>query len=274
MAQIAFDATQIAPAVPLTPIPDGWFPVMITESDIKPTSTGTGLRMPLTLTVCEGHPYAGRKIFDGLNIQNDNPVAQQIAQEQLSAICHATGVIQLGDTQQLHGIPLLCKVITEPARTDQTTGKTYEAKNVVKGYAKVGTQTINMTPKPVVPSVGPAASAAPAWAQGQQAAPAPAAAAPVPSMVAAAPAPAPVQAAPAQTSPAPAQAQPAAAVPSWAQGGAQPAPAAAAPAPASVLPEGSWSGGPAAAPAPTNVVPQPTAAPAADVPAWARGAQG
>jgi len=265
MAQLQFNATLVAPAQALAPLADGWYPATITESDIKPTSAGDGMRMPLTFTLCEGHPYAGRKVFEGLNIQNPNPVAQQIAQEQLSAICHATGVIMLEDTQQLHGIPLLIKVATVPARTDQTTGKTYEAKNEIKGFAKVGTEKVNMTPKPV-PGAAPA-SAAPSWVQGAapaQPQPAPVVAPAQPTwQQPAQPAPQAQPAAPvAQPQPAP---QPVAA-PSWAQQGGvaatQPAPVA--------TPAGPWNPNQAAQPAPA---PQP--APTAnvvqpEVPSWAR----
>lgn len=244
MAQLAFDASKVAPAQALQPLPDGWFPAIITESEIKPTKSGDGSRLALTLTVCEGHPYAKRKVFEGLNIANPNPVAQQIAQEQLSAICHATGVIQLQDTQQLHGIPLLIKLSTTAKRTDTVTGQVYEPKNEIKGFAKIGTETVNMTPPPAANSA--AAPAAPAWAT--QAPPA--------------------AAAPAFT-PQPAAAAPVADAGPWAT--PAPAPAQAAPAPAAA-PTPAWAAQPAA-PAATQAPAPQAAAPGPEVPAWARGAQ-
>lgn len=251
MAQIAFNAANVAPAVPLTPLPDGWFPAIITESDIKPTSTGTGQRMPLTFTICEGHPYAKRKVFDGLNIVNDNPVAQQIAQEQLSAICHATGVINLQDTQQLHGIPLLIKLATTARREDTVTGKVYEPKNEIKGYAKIGTQTVNMTPPPAPGAAAGGAGASPAWAT--QAPPA--------------------QQAPVQQPVTQPAAQPAAfqAPPTGAQAWEQPATATAQPAQAEAQPAQQAQAPAVQATAPAT---QPAAAaPATDVPAWAQAGQ-
>lgn len=174
MAQIQFDATQVAPAQPRTPLPNGWFPVIITASEIKPTKDGSGTRLNFTFSVCQGHPRENRKVVEGLNIANPNPVAQQIAQEQLSAICHATGVVHLQDTNQLHGIPLLIKVTTVPERTDTVTGKIYEAKNEIKGYAKIGTEQVNMSDPKNDQSSG-AAGAGPAWMQGAAAQPQPAA---------------------------------------------------------------------------------------------------
>lgn len=276
MAQLQFNATNVPVAVPLEPLDDGWYPAMIVESEIKPTSAGDGMRLALKLSVLPDHPhYGNRKIFDGLNIANPNPVAQGIAQEQLSAICHATNVIIFEDTNQLHGIPLLVKVITKPKRTDTITGKTYDAANEVKGYARVGTQQVNVAaPNKGLNLTGGAAPASPTWAtQGAPAAPVGA----VPSFVQqAAPA-----AAPAAVAPAVAQA--AAPAPSaWQKPVATPAPAAApaplvaaAAAPDAVAPSWATQAQPEATAAPAAAVaPAPAqAAPAAAVPSWAQGAQ-
>jgi hypothetical protein len=262
MAQLAFDASKVTPAQPLQPLPDGWFPVTITESEIKPTKNGDGQRLPLTLKVCEGHPYAGRKVYDGLNIVNPNPVAQQIAQEQLSAICHAVGVIQLQDTQQLHGVPLLVKVVTTAKRTDAITGQVYEPRNEVKGYAKIGTQEVNMTPPPATASA--AAPAAPAWAnQAAPAAPQPAQA--QPSVPAGNGPWEGASASPAAAQPTGSPTQPPAAQP------AQAAPAPAEPAPAGG-PQPAWLKPADTAQPAEQPAQQPAAQPSQDdVPAWARG---
>ena len=147
MASLVFNAATVAPAQPIEPLPDGWFPVTITASEVKPTTNGSGIRFNFTCTVAADHPhYKNRKVFDGLNVQNANPVSQQIAQEQLSALCHAVGVIQLQDTNQLHNLPFLIKVKTVPKRTDPVTGKTYEPKNEITGYDKIGAQQVNLDP--------------------------------------------------------------------------------------------------------------------------------
>lgn len=272
MAQLSFDARNVAPSVPLEPLDDGWYPAVITETEIKPTASGDGVRMPLKLKVLPDHPhYGNRLIFDGLNIQNPNPVAQQIAQEQLSAICHATNVIVLNDTQQLHNIPLLVKVVTTPKRTDTVTGKTYDAKNEVKGYAKLGTQEVNVAPPKKALAVG-GAGAPPAWSA--QAPPAGATPAAVPSM-------APAVATPPFVPQAAPQAAPAAApvpeAPAWSKPAETPvaAPAAApvateaAPAAAAAAPAWATQAPAAGAPAPAAEA----AAPAPAVPSWAQGAQ-
>lgn len=289
MAQIAFDARTVAPAVPMEPLDDGWYPGILIKTEIKPTSNGTGLRMPYTLKVLPDHPhYGNRQVFDGLNIQNANPVAQNIAQEQLSAICHATGVIVLQDTEQLHNIPLLFKVATVPARTvevvnsvsGQKETKTYDAKNEVKGFAKLGTQEVNVAPPKKKPISG--GGAPPAWATQAPPAAAPAAAA-VPSFAQQAPAAAPVSLTQPVQQAAPIV-QPAATAapetPSWAKPAEVPAaapavaPLAVAAAPAAAPADTpSWATqAPAAAPAETAPAAAAPVAAAPAVPSWAQGA--
>ena len=104
-----FDATQVAPATGYDVIPKGEYIVRISDSDVVENNAKTGTILKITLEVAEGQ-YQGRKIFDQLNLTNPNEMAVKIARERLSAYCHATGVIQLQDSQQLHGIPFIAKV--------------------------------------------------------------------------------------------------------------------------------------------------------------------
>jgi hypothetical protein len=80
--------------------------------------------------------YAGRQVLDRLNIQHPNPVAAEIAYRRLSAYCHATGVIQVQDSQQLHGIPFKARV---SVRTDST-GQ-YEPSNEIKAVKHINEDT-------------------------------------------------------------------------------------------------------------------------------------
>lgn len=104
-----FDASQVAPSTGYDVIPKGEYVMRITDSDVVPNSAQTGTILKLTLEVVSGE-YAGRKVFDQLNLTNPNEMAVKISRERLSAYCHATGVIQLQDSQQLHGIPFVAKV--------------------------------------------------------------------------------------------------------------------------------------------------------------------
>lgn len=201
--QLNFDATQVAPQDALETIPAGWYNAMIDQSEIKPTKDGAGNYLELRFNVIEGQ-YAGRKVFTRLNIRNSNPQAQEIAFKQLSAICHAVQVLNVQDSQQLHGRPLAIKVSVRAASGD------YEASNEVKGFkaAQQGqpAPAFGMAaPQPFAPQAAPQ-PATPQWAaQPAQpfappvAAPAPFAAPPMQAPQQFAPAPAaPVQAAPQQ----------------------------------------------------------------------------
>lgn len=134
MAQLNFDASQVAPNTGNPdPIPAGWYNAQIDESEMKPTKDGTGTYLQLRFSVVEGQ-YANRKVYARLNLRNSNPVAQEIAYGELSAICHATGVMQLQDSQQLHGIPMKIKVKLRAASGD------YDASNEIGSYKHINEQ--------------------------------------------------------------------------------------------------------------------------------------
>ena len=83
-----FDATTVEPNKPLEALPPGRYVVQIVNSEMRPTKDGMGQYLWLELDVLEGE-YAGRKLFDRLNLINANPTTVEIAQRTLSAICHA-----------------------------------------------------------------------------------------------------------------------------------------------------------------------------------------
>jgi len=113
--QQQFDATQVEPQGDSTPLPAGTYRIAIRESEMQPTRNGRGQYLLLEFEVLEGE-HAGRKLFDRLNLINDNPTAVEIAQRTLSAICHATGQMQVQDSVELHDIPMRAKVKVEPPK--------------------------------------------------------------------------------------------------------------------------------------------------------------
>ena len=216
MAQFAFNATDFDPSTGAGSVwESGIYGVQITNSEFKETKAKTGWMLVLTMTATDPE-MRGKTIAARLNVNNPNATAVEIAMRELSAICHVVGVLNMQDTQQLHGRPFKINVEKVPRSDDPTK----EGNNII-GYLD-----INGNPPGKGGAGAPAAPAAPT-APAQPAAPAPAA-------QPAAPAPAPAAAAPAAG-------QPAA---PWAGGAPAPAPApaAAAPAPAPA----------AAAPAPTG----------------------
>lgn len=114
------------------PIPEGDYVVMITDSDVKSTKSGDGEYLKLTFKIIEGS-YQGRLIWSNLNLVNANETAVEIAQRELAAICSAIGISleelwDQGDTQILHGTPMLAKVKIQPGRDG------YDPSNSISKY--------------------------------------------------------------------------------------------------------------------------------------------
>ena len=187
---LTFDASKVAPAVPLEAFPAGNYTVAMTDGEIKPTSDGSGKRLAFELTVLEG-PFKGRKVWDGLNIENKSQVAQEIAHQQLSAICHAVGSIRIQSVQELFNKPFEAKIGFDDARV--VGDKTYDPRNTFKGAKPVAGGS------PAVSGASAGGATNPPWAGKPAAAPAAAPAAP-----AAAPTPAPKKPGPKAKPPAPA----------------------------------------------------------------------
>lgn len=162
-ADLNFDATTVAPDTGLDVMPVGWYNATIDESEMKPTKDGTGAFLKLRFNIVDGQ-YAGRKVFTQLNLKNSNAQTVEIAQKQLSAICHAVNVLRPGKSEELHGIPLKIKLKLTKA-TDE-----YEARNEISSYKNVNEQVDMAGGDSAASAAGAAAfgAGAPAqpWAQG------------------------------------------------------------------------------------------------------------
>jgi len=124
-----FNANQVEPTTEFEPIPAGKYLAMITDSEMKPTKSGSGSYLQLTFQILEGE-YKGRFVWARLNLNNANATAVQIARSELSAICRAIGVMTPNDSVELHNLPL---VITVKCKKREDSG---EVSNEVKGFAK------------------------------------------------------------------------------------------------------------------------------------------
>ena len=109
-----FDANTVAPGN-FDVFPAGKYLAQIVASEMRPTKDGRGQYLFLELDILEG-PFAGRKLFDRLNLVNDNPDTVNIATRTLSSICRATGQMQVKDSEQLHLIPLIADVRVRPPK--------------------------------------------------------------------------------------------------------------------------------------------------------------
>ena len=172
MALLQFDASRIQPDTGvMDAIPAGWYIVAPDASEIKPTKAGDGSAyLELRLSVLDGQ-FKDRKLFARFNLKNNNPQAVEIAYKQLSALCHAVGLLQVNDSQELHGRPLKVKVSVKPADGQ------YEAGNEIKAYRNVQDNSMNVAAAAPAgppafgappagygaPAVGPVLAAPPAW---------------------------------------------------------------------------------------------------------------
>ena len=91
------------------PIPDGWYEVLISSTQLKQTKAGTGEYIALRYNVL-GPTHEGRVIVGKLNIRNPNPKTQDIGIRQLGELMRAIGLASVEDTDQLIGGHLEVKV--------------------------------------------------------------------------------------------------------------------------------------------------------------------
>lgn len=100
------------------PIPAGLYKMQVIESSIADTKSGSGQILKLTIEVIEGQ-FANRRIFENLNVRNDNPTAQSIAQRALADLCNLLGIAQLRDTEELHFHPFTARVTVQQDKSGQ-----------------------------------------------------------------------------------------------------------------------------------------------------------
>ena len=133
MATIDFDATEYeaTPQSNFDPLPPGDYPAIVTtSSDLITTKAGDGQYVELTLQVTEGE-YAGRRIWERLNLKNKNEKTVHYARAQLNGIGKACGIeLRPGDDiESLHDIPLI--LCLDLDRRDLT-------RNKIMGYKSAG----------------------------------------------------------------------------------------------------------------------------------------
>lgn len=124
-----FNAAEVEPTTSFDPLPAGRYIAAVTDSEMRPTKSGSGSYLQLAFTVLEGE-YKNRVLWARLNLHNPNATAVKIARGELSAICRSIGVLQPRDSVELHNIPLL---ITVKLKKRKDNGETT---NVISNYSK------------------------------------------------------------------------------------------------------------------------------------------
>lgn len=162
MAQLMqpFDARQVDPTQSAGSLPAGVLKVVVENSELKQIKDGGGAYLHLALKVIEG-PAMGVSGQHNLNIYHSKPEVANIANKQLSAVCHVTQQFNIADSSQLHNIPFFVEVV--PQKNDP------QYTQVSKVYDINGIEPGKTTPTMPAPGLTAPGTAAAAPAQGQAA---------------------------------------------------------------------------------------------------------
>ena len=94
-------------------IPEGWYQVIISDSDESENAKQNGRYIKLEFTIGNGK-YTGKKVKTWLNYQHTTAKAQEIALKQLAKIMECLRVSSpLKDTAQLHSKALEIQIIQD-----------------------------------------------------------------------------------------------------------------------------------------------------------------
>lgn len=153
-----FNAAGVEPSKPNEVIPSGWYPCEIIDAEVKPTGktkANKGLGAYFNFKVLSGD-YKGRVIFGTcINVQNASAQCQEIGQRELSAICHAVGIINVSDLVAFIGRQLEVKVKVKKASPEELE-KGWEDKNEPSGYKALAGATVGgSAPAGFVPGAPP-----------------------------------------------------------------------------------------------------------------------
>lgn len=115
-------------------LPNGIFRLEIETSEVKATSKGTGTYLATIVSVVEPEEFKGRKIFNNnYNLENANPVAQEIGQKQFASLCRAIGVSSVEDSEELHFRAFVAKIGRGKPSVGND-GKNYPGRAEIKRY--------------------------------------------------------------------------------------------------------------------------------------------
>lgn len=147
MAEFSFDATQVEPQQSFSLIDPGSYAAIALESSMRTTKSG-GEMLQYKMQITDGK-HANRVLYARFNVRNPSAEAERIGRAQLSSFCHAAGVVNLADTDDLLHKPVKIRVKVREARDG------YDAQNEISGF-----NPVNSSAAPTAPVARPAAPAA------------------------------------------------------------------------------------------------------------------
>jgi len=153
-----FDATEFETEQrDYTELPNGIYQLEVEASDVVPTSKGDGVILKTTLSVVAPEQFKSRNTFKNYNLENKNPTAQKIGQEQFASLCRAIGETSVDDSEHLHFRVFTAQIGLGKPSAD---GK-YPARAEIKKYFFNTDKDGNAIdlPEPAIDAVQPAAAA-------------------------------------------------------------------------------------------------------------------
>jgi hypothetical protein len=95
-----------------SPLPEGSYTVIITDSEQKASKSGKGTYLKTTMQIVEGE-FKGRKLWGTYNLAHENQQTVEIAKRQLADICAAVGVLRPRNSGELHNKPFMLDLKVE-----------------------------------------------------------------------------------------------------------------------------------------------------------------
>jgi hypothetical protein len=122
------------------PIPVGDYKAILGDIKLTTTKNGQGQYFACIFEIVEGE-FAGRIIFNNINVINANATAQDIGRRTFAQICRAVGVIKPQSELDLCNKVMLITVGIEIDKTGQ-----YEPKNNIKKFAESSAELVKSEP--------------------------------------------------------------------------------------------------------------------------------
>lgn len=128
-----FNARNVKPSqAEQVAIPAGWYNTKIIKGEVKATKgANAGSQLLIYHEVLDGE-YQGNVLIAKFTMENTSEKAVEIGQQDLSALCHATGVLDVSNDQAFNNIRVQAKAGFEK-QTAADVAK-YGEKNKVKGW--------------------------------------------------------------------------------------------------------------------------------------------
>lgn len=127
MAQIDFNVSEVTPTQEYSPLPEGRYEAVVTDSSLRENRNGSGNYILLEFEVVSGE-YRGRKLWSRYNVRHTNPAAVEIGRSQFAAVCRAVGLVNPRDTAELHNRTLVLMVKCRKRKDSD------ELENAIAGY--------------------------------------------------------------------------------------------------------------------------------------------